>query len=332
MKAPFFSVLLPVFNAKAHITNALNDILAQSFRDFEILVVDDGSTDGSIELIEQFEDSRIRIVKHTKNLGLVAALNSGLAAANGVWVARQDADDRCRFDRLEKQARLIMSSPDSVLFYSHAKVIDARGWWRGKICPPLDDLGLRWDLCFRNSVPHTAAVFPLFLVRDKLGGYQDIHACEDFDLWSRLLHHGKALGTNECLVSYRMHAGSIMGKENSASSKKSKEKIRSVMIQNLLAFSKASNEQAEIIVEAWIDPSRIDWSLYFQTTMELSRGALNPPKLLIAEQDYALFHRAVSVSGPCGASLLASLRKEHPERFSALPHLRMLITRILNRL
>jgi len=93
---PFFSVLLPAYNARAHIGSAIRDLLAQTFRDFEILVVDDGSRDGTGEVVGSFSDPRIRLITLPKNRGLVGALNSGLAEARGRWVARQDADDRCR--------------------------------------------------------------------------------------------------------------------------------------------------------------------------------------------------------------------------------------------
>ena len=96
--------------------------------------------------------------------------------------ARQDADDRSRRDRLAKQARLISENPDAVLAYSQARLIDAHGLWRGRLRPPLEDAGLRLDFCFRNPIPHTSAVFPLYLVRENLGGYRNCKACEDYDL------------------------------------------------------------------------------------------------------------------------------------------------------
>ena len=130
MRAPFFSVLLPVYNAMGHIHRALDDLLAQSFTDFEILVVDDGSTDGSDQVVRRFKDPRIRLISQERNGGLVSALNAGLAEARGAWIARQDADDRCCRERLGRQWNLIHANPQAVLFYSRARLINERGLGR----------------------------------------------------------------------------------------------------------------------------------------------------------------------------------------------------------
>jgi len=97
--------------------------------------------------VNSFSDPRIRLLRLPENRGLVGALNAGLAEARGKWIARQDADDRCRPDRLGRQNELISRNPEAVLFYSWATLIDERGWWRGTLRPPPDDAGLRWDLC-----------------------------------------------------------------------------------------------------------------------------------------------------------------------------------------
>ena len=111
MNSPFFSILLPAYNAGGHISDALRDLLAQTYGDFEIIVVDDGSTDGTKDAVKQFKDRRVRLIPLSSNRGLVGALNAGLAEARGEWIARQDADDRCRADRLERQKQLLIESP-----------------------------------------------------------------------------------------------------------------------------------------------------------------------------------------------------------------------------
>jgi glycosyltransferase involved in cell wall biosynthesis len=228
MGTPFFSVLLPAFNARHHIGAAIRDILGQTFRDFELLFVDDGSTDGTAECVEKISDPRLRLIKLSTNQGLVSALNAGLSEARGKWIARQDADDRSGRDRLAKKARLLSETPGVVLVYSHARLIDAFGLWRGRLRPPLDDSGLRWDLWFRNPIPHTSAVFPLHLVREDLGGYRNCKACEDYDLWSRLLQHGQGAGSPDTLVSYRNHAASIMGQEHAVQAERENPALRKI--------------------------------------------------------------------------------------------------------
>lgn len=329
MARPFFSVLLPAYNARAHIRDALRDILRQTWADFELLVVDDGSSDGTSDLVREFRDSRLRLIRLEKNQGLVAALNHGLAEAAGRWIARQDADDRSRRDRLEKQAALIKKNPEAVLVYSHARLIDAHGYWRGRLRPPVDDAGLRWDLCFRNSVPHTSAVFPVELVRDHFQGYRDCKACEDFDLWSRLLRHGKAVGSPETLVSYRNHARSIMGQEHSVGAERVNESLQDIMRTNLREWLGATDEDMETIVRAWLDPATIDWNGYFRRTDKLASGSLRPSFRLLAEQDFTLLNRAANVSKDCARRMLDALEKNSPQRFRNLPMVRTFLTRLL---
>jgi len=103
--APRVSVLMTMFNAAAYLQAAIESLLAQSYRDFELIIVDDGSTDESAAVAESLTDPRLRLVRNPANRGQNACLNQGLALARGEFVARQDADDLSRPDRLEKQAR-----------------------------------------------------------------------------------------------------------------------------------------------------------------------------------------------------------------------------------
>jgi glycosyltransferase involved in cell wall biosynthesis len=326
---PFFSVLLPAFNARGHVARALRDLLGQTFREFEILVVDDGSDDGTGDVVKKFTDPRIRLLTLPENLGLVGALNAGLAGARAPWIARQDADDRCRPDRLARQRDLIGAHPDAALVYSRARLIDRHGWWRGSLRPPLTDAALRWDLCFRNAVPHTSAVFPAKLVRDELGGYHGDNVTADFDLWSRLLRRGRAVGDCELLVSYRNHGGSIMGKENAAAKKSGNAGLREILCRNLREWVGASVEGANRIAQAWLAPSDVGWPRYFSARENLAAHVPAAAHEVVAEEDYTLMHRALAASPQCAAAMLDAMRAICPARLAALPQPRTLITRLL---
>jgi len=328
MRPPFFSVLLPAFNAEADIGQALRDLLAQTFQEFEILVVDDGSTDQTAGQVAGFADPRIRLIRLARNSGLVGALNAGLKEARGQWIARQDADDRCRPDRLARQRNLISQNPRGVLFYSRATLIDRRGWWRGHLRPPLESSALRWDLCFRNPIPHTSAVFPTDLVRNELQGYRGDNVTADFDLWSRLLRRGDAHGDREALVSYRNHGGSIMGKENASGTKPSNDGLREILRSNLRDWAKAGEEDAKVVAEAWLEPSATRWAHYFSARERLAGGGLFPDPWLVGEEDYTLMHRALAVSAHCAAGMLAAMRRVCPERTRSLPQPRTWLIRI----
>ena len=329
MSEPFFSILMPVYNARPHLSRALGDLLAQTFRDFEIIAVDDGSTDGSADVLRRHNDRRLRVITLPENRGLVAALNAGLIASHGVWIARQDADDRCRTDRLKRQHDLIQSRPEALFFYSQARLIDGHGCWRGIMRPPLNDRELRWDLCFRNAVPHTSAVFPAALVRDKMGGYAGDNVTADFDLWSRLLRRGGAVGDSSCLVSYRNHSGSIMGREHASQQKPSTSALKEVLLKNLTEWGGAKPDESDVIADAWLLPGDADWERYFSIRERLVANLSGIRASLIAEEDYTLLHRAAAVSPDCASKMLKEMRRGVAFRYASLPQPRMLLARLM---
>ena len=331
MSDPFFSVLLPAYNAREHIGRALRDLMAQTFADFEVLVVDDGSRDGTGDVVKTFSDPRIRLFTLHKNRGLVGALNAGLSEARGIWIARQDADDRCRKNRLARQNAAITENPDVGLFYSQATLIDGRGLWRGKLRPPTTTEALRWDLCFRNSVPHTSAVFNRSTVWDELGGYAGDNVTADYDLWSRLLRKGSAFGDPCPLVSYRNHRASIMGTEMASAARVSDAGLKAIMVANLREWASAGEDDAGSIASAWLDPYNADWTAYFHMTDQLSRR-MRPDPALLAEEDYTLMHRAQAVSRDCAREMLAAMKNNSPCRFRNLPIFRTTISRMAARL
>lgn len=329
MSAPFFSILLPVYNARPHLARVLRNLLEQTFRDFEIIAVDDGSTDGSADVLQRCVDKRLRVIRLPGNRGLVGALNAGLAEARGVWIARQDADDLCQKERLACQRGLILGNPDAVMFYSRARLIEASGLWRGTMRPPLDDAGLRWDLCFRNAVPHTSVAFPARLVRDELNGYSGDNVTADFDLWSRLLRRGKAVGDPCRLVSYRNHSGSIMGRENQSREKPSNAGLRMILVRNLVDWAGAKAEEAGVIADAWLLPADADWEQYFSIREHLVANRPGLQASLIAEEDYTLLHSAAAVSPDCASAMLKAMRGGFARRYTSLPQPRTLLARII---
>ncbi len=322
---------MPVYNAGRFLRGAVSDVLRQTCRDFELLAVDDGSTDGSRELLQAVADPRVRVLALGKNHGLVGALNAGLAEARGRWVARQDADDRCRPDRLQKQRQLLEEHPEAVLVYSRARLIGDRGWWRGSLRPPVDDAALRWDLSFRNAVPHTSAVFPAALVRDQLGGYEGDNVTADYDLWSRLLRVGPGHGVPQSLVSYRNHGTSIMGQDRQESAPSRTEALVRLRTWNLREWLGATEAEAETVAAAWTRPARVDWERYFEVTEGLVARAgdhdLRPGEEVLQEEDYTLFHLALAAGRENGKRFMEAMKQKSPSRRAALPRIRTFLAR-----
>jgi glycosyltransferase involved in cell wall biosynthesis len=198
---PAITVLMTVFNGGCHLAPAVQSILSQSHTDFEFLIVDDASTDGSIETLQTLAaaDSRIRLLLNDRNKGQTACLNQGLREAKGKWIARQDADDLSLPGRLAAQWEAVWSCPDLVLVGVNGWIIDDKGACAGLIHAPLHDPGIRWSMPFRNPFIHTGVMF-----RAGEGFYdEEFKICQDWEFWSRLAERGRLANLPSRLVAYR---------------------------------------------------------------------------------------------------------------------------------
>ncbi len=205
---PRVTVLLAVHNGEPFVAEALESVLGQTFEDFELLVVDDASTDGTVATVTSFADPRIRLLRNERNLGQVPSLNRGLRESRGELVARLDADDRCLPTRLERQVAVLDSDPRIGLVGSWLELVDERGRRVGALEKRLDDFAdfVFHTLIMRVWVSHPAAMYRLAPVLE-LGGYDEATGpSEDKDLWRRLLlARWDARIVPETLVGYRLH-------------------------------------------------------------------------------------------------------------------------------
>jgi glycosyltransferase involved in cell wall biosynthesis len=204
---PSITCLMAVYNGDPWLRDSVNSILAQSFHDFELLIVNDGSTDGTLETARELSrlDPRIRIFDK-ENTGLASSLNYGLQYARGQWIARIDVDDICHVDRLLSQIRLASTDPDLVLIGSYFNTIDANSFVLKTYKPPVSSIRLK-NILLNSSppFPHSSVLFRLACVRD-LGGYRSrVYRAEDHDLWLRLSQCGSFTVVPKVLVSIRKH-------------------------------------------------------------------------------------------------------------------------------
>ena len=214
---PKISILLPVFNAAKYVTESVESLLAQTCGDFELILIDDGSTDGSLAILEGLarRDGRIQILSRP-NTGIVGALNDGLAVARGEYIARMDADDLSRPERLEIQLSYLESHPDIVAIGSGVCMIDPCG-------RPLKDFNVCTDpqeLRRRIvAIEDIGLIHPTLMARcavlQRLGGYRpQYNLVEDFDLFFRLLDQGELGNVPEILLDYRQHRASTNAKKH----------------------------------------------------------------------------------------------------------------------
>jgi glycosyltransferase involved in cell wall biosynthesis len=210
MSTPRVTVLMSVHNGDRWLRAAIDSVLAQTWRDFEFLIIDDASSDDTTAQVESVRDPRIRLIRLPENIGLTRSLNIGLRESRGDLIARHDSDDLSAPERLAKQVTFLSAHPDVALVGSQARLIDAGGHSRGARDLPLGSNGIRWLSLLDNPIIHTAAMFRAAVVRDELGGYDEsFGCCQDYDLWARLLERHPARNLPERLVAVREHGGSI---------------------------------------------------------------------------------------------------------------------------
>ena len=207
---PRVTVLLPVFNGGPHLGPAITSILGQTMTDFELLVLDDGSTDGSDRMARSYPDPRIRVIGNARQRGLTTTLNLGLREARAELIARQDADDVSAPSRLELQVAEMARRPDLALLGAQAVMIDDAGRYAGDIARGCDHDTIRWELLFDNAFVHSSVMFRRSVVVDALGGYDEgFRYCQDYELWCRLVRRYRAANLGEVLVQCRTHARSM---------------------------------------------------------------------------------------------------------------------------
>ena len=209
-KMPRVTVLMPVYDGERFLREAVDSVLVQTYADFEFVVVDDGSTDRTAQILDAYDDSRIVRLCRRANRGIVPALNWGVAVSRGELIARHDADDVAQPCRLEEQVRLLDRHPELVIVGSSSHLIDEGGMHLGTQCYPASDTAIRWQMLFHNSFVHTSVMVRAEVLRTNALRYdaQALHA-EDYDLWSRLLYHGQGMNVGQALVKQRIHMHQI---------------------------------------------------------------------------------------------------------------------------
>ncbi|MBE7382498.1 MAG: glycosyltransferase [Leptolyngbya sp. SIO1E4] len=232
--SPLISVIMPVYNSLRYLDFAIESILQQSFEDFELLIFDDGSTDGSRERLQQYaaKDPRIQLFLREHG-GLTLLLNEGLQKSKGKFIARMDSDDIAMKNRFEIQLKFLTQNPDCVAVGSEILRIDPSGLPIGvKGQPTQHEEILHAFLNGKGGViNHPSAMFPRAALK-KIGGYnRELEPAEDLDLFIRLSEVGKLANLPQVLIQYRLHC------------KRTTDQKRVVQLEKV----------QEIVRQAWLD-------------------------------------------------------------------------------
>ena len=204
MEKPIVAVIIPVFNKREYIKETVNSVLKQDFENFEIIVVDDGSTDDSLEVVESIKDPRLQIFSQS-NSGVERARNFGFSQSVGPLVVFLDADDLMNSNRLRKQIDLFNASADLVLAGTWASVIDHSGNIIGSIRPPTSNAALQLAHLFRNQFVSSSVMIKRSAIQNDVvfNETRGKRFAEDYDLWLRVAKNGRVANIPERLTAYR---------------------------------------------------------------------------------------------------------------------------------
>ena len=203
--SPTVSVVMAVYNGEPFLTSAMRSVLAQSWRDFEFIVVDDGSTDETPATLAAFDDPRIRVLTNDGNRGLPVSLNRGLDEARGEFIARIDADDLWDPRKLERQLAFLRKNRGVVLLGTAYLEMDESGDPLDRVVMATDHLSLRWKLPFLCPFCSSTVIWRREPVMREIGGFDPNHAyAQDWDLWLRIARRFQVANLSEVLGRYRI--------------------------------------------------------------------------------------------------------------------------------
>lgn len=206
---PLVSVLMPVYNGELYLQEAMESILDQTFREFEFIIINDGSTDYTGEIVQSYADPRIRCFENEQNMGVARSRNRALSLAQSPYIAVMDADDVSLPERLAKQVDFLDAHPEVGVLGSLVQVIDGDGNKSHTLRPPAEHGVLRWSLCFGGPIAHPTVMMRREVV-ERVGGYNsDLVTAEDYDLWRRLSGVTRLFNLQDVLLYLRDHGASV---------------------------------------------------------------------------------------------------------------------------
>jgi len=240
---PIVSVILPVYNAETYVSDTIQSILNQSFQNFELIIINDCSTDNSLSVIQKFQDPRIIIINNERNLKLIKTLNRGIQHAKGKYIARCDADDIFDKNRFEKQVHFLEKNPEIGVLGTDAWIIDQNNFIL-KTTYNFPSQPIELDIRLKNASPffHPSVMFRKNLVNFTGPYSEDFLHVEDYALWLNLFSKTKLANLNDRLIYYRIHSSSISG-QNSLEQLKNSERARLTYL--------SSTTNYEYLAEKW---------------------------------------------------------------------------------
>ncbi len=251
MSDPRVTVLMPVYNAEKYVGEAIDSILNQTFKYFEFLIINDGSTDSSLEIIKSYNDPRIKLVSNDINLGLSNTLNKGIELSQGEYIARMDADDISLPERLEKQIEFMDSHQHIGICGSWIQNFDRSGdkdiWKYSQIHEELL-CSLFYNSCFAHP---SVCIRKQVLIETGLRYKQEFTPAEDYELWTRLIEVTKGTNLPLVLLKYRSSENQMTKDENKMVSQANIIRIKMLNRLNLGFDQEEQTLHINVIVKNW---------------------------------------------------------------------------------
>ena len=287
------TVLMTVFNAAQYLRFSIESILKQTFTDFQFLIIDDCSTDQTLEIIDSYKDSRIVACSNEKNLGQTASLNRGLKLAKGKYIARIDADDYAFPEWLGNQIAFIEQHPQCAVVSAKAAVIDSMNRIKRVLNSPMSSQDIILKSLIASPINHVGSLMRKDIVL-AYGGYDErFRIAADYDLWSKLLRDGCQLAsTNDIMVAIRFHDASISIIEKGKTDLEEMSKIMHGNVSSMTSFN--SDEQKIILL----------WKLIYDVE------ALDDVEFQEADKNFQNVYRSIRPSFDLDKSLIEKTIKQ----------------------
>ena len=204
---------MSVYNGEKYLEGAVDSIIAQSFRDFEFIIINDGSVDGSRKILESYTDPRIKLF-HSQNKGLTKCLNEAIGLSIGAYIARMDSDDISLPDRFERQVNFLNSNPEIAMCGTWAVMIDEESKYVRDYPRLITDKEIKKEILFHNPFIHPSVMIRREIF-DKVGLYDEsFRYAQDYELWTRIVSKYKTANIPEKLLSYRLVNAGITRSKN----------------------------------------------------------------------------------------------------------------------
>lgn len=313
------SVVMAVYNGERYLRQSIDSILNQTYQNWELILINDASTDSTAQILASYHDERIRVLTNPVNLKLPASLNKGIREARGTYILRMDADDICRPDRFQKQVEYLRRHPDTAMYWGLGFLYSD-----GVIRPSLTSFSLRHDrlkalLLFFCPVYHNDVIMRRELF-EKFQYQPEFTISEDWQLWGQISRTEKIQGARDYLVLYRIHGEQVTNAKN--------REIQRTQIQKIIpglfrqAGMTVSQEEIDYHVGLILDSGPVEPGAYSAWLQKLETQRRNSNWCSKGVLRYALFWKTDQLLGEqrlalrdycricCQISLLGWLRHE----------------------